>query len=607
MHEQPLYEQVELTVHNSLTRSREQFRALKPPHVGMYVCGPTVYSDPHLGHARAALAFDTVFRFLRFLGYRVRYVRNITDVGHLEDETAEAGEDKILKRARLERVEPMEVVHQYTVSYHDGMRRLGCLPPSIEPTASGHIVEQIQVVERILAAGLAYERDGSVYFDLEKYVREGSRGRDLPAHDGVSGTTPYGVLSGKVFEDLLANTRETAGAAEKKSALDFALWKRAEPGHIMRWPSPWGEGFPGWHLECTTMSTRYLGETFDIHGGGIDLQFPHHEAEIAQSHGAFGADPARYWLHSNMLTVASQKMAKSLGNFITLEEMFSGDHPALDQPWHPMVVRFFMLQSHYRSTVDFSNEALRAAEKGFNRLMGMVHGAQQFLEERGGISDTAGPAGTDGSPDTAGANAGGIAETGETGSSTDRGKPASRESLYTRAEAGPRVDPLAAAGTSVPVPGMLPGPLAAASPESHEGTIAAQIESCWKAMSDDFHTPRTIAALFELGKLVQRPEHKKAAGEVREAAARTLVVFTRDLLGLVPTGDSADVRPGSGSAEAGRDKEPLEAAMELLISIRREARERKDFATADGIRDRLAAAGVRLEDRKDGTTGWATQ
>jgi cysteinyl-tRNA synthetase len=590
MHEQPLYDRIELTVHNSLTRSRERFRALSPPHVGMYVCGPTVYSDPHLGHARAALAFDTVFRFLRFLGYRVRYVRNITDVGHLEDETADAGEDKILKRARLERVEPMEVVHQYTVSYHEGMRRLGCLPPSIEPTASGHIVEQIQVVERILDAGLAYERDGSVYFDLEKYVREGSRGTAAAVDGDAQGATPYGVLSGKVFEDLLSNTRATAGAQEKKSALDFALWKRAEANHIMRWPSPWGEGFPGWHLECTTMSTRYLGETFDIHGGGLDLQFPHHEAEIAQSHGAFGVDPARYWLHSNMLTVASQKMAKSLGNFITLEEMFNGNHPALDQPWHPMVVRFFMLQSHYRSTVDFSNEALRAAEKGFKRLMGNVRRAEQYLAEAERGADAAG-------------------ETTGTGAATTGadGRPAAG-SPFLRAEAGPRIDPLAMAGASLPAPGTLPESLAEAAPESHEGAIAAQIQGCWEAMAEDFHTPRTIAALFELARLTQRPEHGKAAAEVREAAARTLVVFTRDVLGLVVGADAGEDRPGDGgSAEADRGDTPLDAAMDLLISIRREARERKDFSTADGIRDRLAAAGIQLEDRKDGTTGWTTK
>lgn len=553
-----LYEQLELKVFNSLRRRMERFEALSPPHVGMYVCGPTVYSDPHLGHARAALAFDTVFRFLRFLGYRVRYVRNITDVGHLEDEVRDAGEDKILKRARLERLEPMEVVHRYTVEYHEGMRRLGCLSPSIEPTASGHIVEQIEVVRKIMAAGLAYESDGSVYFDLARYVKTGM--------DGTAGGTSYGSLSGKVFEDLMANTRDTTGSGEKRSPLDFALWKRAEPGHIMRWPSPWGEGFPGWHLECTTMSTRYLGETFDIHGGGLDLQFPHHEAEIAQSHGAFGADPARYWLHSNMLTVAGRKMAKSTGNFITLEEMFSGNHPALDQGWDPMVVRFFMLQSHYRSTIDFSNDALRGAEKGFARLQTMVSSAEDYLRSIG--ETTSG----DDRPQT-GAATGGTADP------------------YLRADAGPQQDPLAAAGRSLPVPGTPAQPAG----DGHSAAVAAAIDACWNAMTDDFHTPRTIAALFDLGKLAAQPEHGSAPVETRRAAAQTLVLFTREVLGLTA---GADVRADLG---------PLEAALEVLITLRREAREKKDFSLADRIRDMLAESGIHLEDRKDGTTGWTTR
>ncbi|WP_076487440.1 cysteine--tRNA ligase [Alkalispirochaeta americana] len=553
MADQPLYEQIGLTVFNSLSRSRETFRAINPPQVGMYVCGPTVYSDPHLGHARAALAFDTVFRYLRFLGYRVRYVRNITDVGHLEDETTEAGEDKILKRARLERLEPMEVVQRYTLLYREGISKLGCLPPSIEPAASGHIVEQIQVIERILAAGLAYEQEGSVYFDLNKYVRQG----------GAVQGSPYGKLSGKIFEDLLENTRNTSGREEKRNALDFALWKRAEPGHIMRWPSPWGEGFPGWHLECTAMSTRYLGETFDIHGGGLDLQFPHHEAEIAQSHGAFGEDPARYWLHSNMLTVAGQKMAKSLGNFITLEEIFSGDHPALDQAWDPMVVRFFMLQSHYRSTIDFSNQALGAAEKGFGRLMAAVQVAAHYLAELPENQAEPLPRAT------------------------------SQEDIAARRAAAPQVDTLAAAGRRVPFPGNM----AFAAGDDHARAVASQIEACWSAMSDDFHTPRTIAALFELGKLIQRPDHLQAAPEVRSAAARTLVAFSRDVLGLLPPASNA--AGGSATTEA-----PLEAALELLIEIRKKARDEKDFSTADAIRDRLSAAGIQFKDGKDGTTGW---
>lgn len=554
---QHVYDTIDLAVYNSLRRTRERFEAINPPHVGMYVCGPTVYSDPHLGHARAALAFDTVFRFLRFIGYRVRYVRNITDVGHLEDEAAEDGEDKILKRARLERVEPMEVVHRYTVSYHDGMRQLGCLPPSIEPTASGHIVEQIQVVKKILGAGLAYERDGSVYFDLAKYVADGA---------------PYGALSGKVFEDLLSNTRETSGSAEKKSALDFALWKRAEPGHIMRWPSPWGEGFPGWHLECTTMSTRYLGETFDIHGGGLDLQFPHHEAEIAQNHGAFGTDPARYWLHSNMLTVEGRKMAKSVGNFITLDEMFTGDHPALEQSWDPMVLRFFMLQTHYRSTIDFSNEALHAAEKGFSRLMAIVQDAERVLRTESPGEST------------------GARSDRKSSETTAEGT----GSLFVRTEAQPEADPLAAAGRSLPAPGSL----GSKAHDEHSAAIATRIDECWSAMADDFHTPRAIAALFELGKLTQRSEHSSAPIEIRRAASLVLSVFARDVLGLSP---KQGLRPTGDSAE---QNQPLEVALELLISVRRDARSRRDFATADAIRDKLAEAGIQLEDRKDGTTGW---
>ena len=349
----PNYQDVPVTLYNSKNRAKEQFEPLHALLVGMYVCGPTVYGDPHLGHARAAVAFDTVFRYLRHLGYRVRYVRNITDVGHLEDELNEGGEDKIAKKARLEQLEPMEIAHHYTVSYHKAVDALNCLSPSIEPTATGHIPEQIRLVETILENGYAYEVNGSVYFDLEKYADEGT----------------YGELSGKVLKDLRSGTRETEGISEKRSSLDFALWKKADESHLMQWESPWGNGFPGWHLECTSMSTRYLGTTFDIHGGGIDLQFPHHEAEIAQNHGAYGCDPARYWIHNNMLTVDGQKMAKSLGNFITLADLFAGSHPRLEQPFSPQVVRFFMLQAHYRSVLDFSSDSLVAAEKGLKRLL----------------------------------------------------------------------------------------------------------------------------------------------------------------------------------------------------------------------------------------------
>jgi len=543
MDQRPRYETIPLTVYNSLTRTSQQFDAIEPPHVGMYVCGPTVYSDPHLGHARTAVAFDIVFRVLRFFGYRVRYVRNITDVGHLEDEEHDTGEDKITKRARLERVEPMEIVQQYTLSYHDGMRRFGCLPPSIEPRASGHVIEQIEVVERILGSGFAYESNGSVYFDLDRYVT---------SRDGSS----YGELSGKVFDDLRANTRETAGAGEKRSPLDFALWKRAEPGHIMRWRSPWGEGFPGWHLECTTMSTRYLGEQFDIHGGGLDLQFPHHEAEIAQSHGAFGVDPARYWLHSNMLTVDGRKMAKSLGNFVTLEEMFTGHHPRLERGFDPMVLRFFMLQSHYRSTIDFSSDALEAAERGYTRLMAGLAQAERLLADE--LVDDAIAAATGREPD--------------------------------RSVAGPREDPIAAAGRQVPLPEEVPGD------DDHAREIAGKIGACWEAIADDFHTPRTIAALFELVRVTQRPEHRDAPEELQRAAARGVRGFVRFVLGLAPNVSD------HGGAAGGSDA--LAQVMEIVIDIRRTARQTRDFQTADMIRDRLNEAGIALEDRPDGTTTW---
>lgn len=341
-----------LIIYNTLSRKKELFTPLNPPHVGMYVCGPTVYGDAHLGHARPAITFDLVFRYLKHLGYKVRYVRNITDVGHLEND-ADAGEDKIAKKARLEQLEPMEVVQFFTERYHRNMDQLNVLSPSIEPRASGHIIEQIAMIEKIFDADLAYESEGSVYFDVEKYNKK----------------YHYGKLSGRVLEDLLSNTRELEGQEEKKNAFDFALWKKAQPEHIMRWPSRWSKGFPGWHLECSAMSARYLGERFDIHGGGMDLIFPHHESEIAQSVAANDTDPAKYWMHNNMITIAGQKMGKSLGNFITLDEFLSGKNKSLSKAFSPMTIRFFVMQAHYRSTLDFSNDALLAAEKGLERLM----------------------------------------------------------------------------------------------------------------------------------------------------------------------------------------------------------------------------------------------
>lgn len=341
-----------LTLYNTLTRKKELFEPLNSPHVGMYVCGPTVYGNAHLGHARPAITFDLLFRWLKHLGYKVRYVRNITDVGHLEND-ADSGEDKIGKKARLEQIEPMEVVQFYTNRYRADMQRLNVLPPSIEPVASGHIIEQISMVETILKNGFAYESNGSIYFDVEKYNKSNN----------------YGKLSGRVVEDLQANTRDLDGQSEKRSSLDFALWKKAGDEHIMRWPSPWSHGFPGWHLECSAMGKKYLGEVFDIHGGGMDLLFPHHECEIAQSVASQGFDAVRFWIHNNMITINGQKMGKSLGNFINLEELFSGNHKLLQQAYSPMTIRFFILQAHYRSTLDFSNDALQASEKGLQRLM----------------------------------------------------------------------------------------------------------------------------------------------------------------------------------------------------------------------------------------------
>ena len=363
---QPFY------IYNTLTRKKEEFKPLNPPYVGMYVCGPTVYGDAHLGHARPAITFDVLFRYLRHLGYKVRYVRNITDVGHLEND-ADEGEDKVAKKARLESLEPMEVVQYYLNRYHKAMEALNVLPPSIEPHASGHIIEQIEYIKKIIEAGYAYVSNGSVYFDVVKYNKD---------HH-------YGKLSGRNIDDLLNTTRELDGQSEKHNSFDFALWKKASPEHIMRWPSPWSDGFPGWHLECSTMSAKYLGEEFDIHGGGMDLLFPHHECEIAQSVAAQGHETVHYWMHNNMITINGQKMGKSLGNFITLVQFFSGEHESLTQAYSPMTIRFFILQAHYRSTVDFSNEALQASEKGLARLMEGIVNLKRITPTAGGSVEMA--------------------------------------------------------------------------------------------------------------------------------------------------------------------------------------------------------------------------
>lgn len=352
---EPSLMQNKLVLYNSLSKQKELFKPLHPPMAGMYVCGPTVYSDAHLGHARPAITFDLLYRYLTHLEYKVRYVRNITDVGHLEND-ADEGEDKIAKKARLEDLEPMEVVQKYMNTFHRNMDQLNTLKPSIEPRATGHIIEQQEFIREILKKGYAYEVNGSVYFDVVKYSK----------------SYPYGKLSGRVLDELQTSTRSLEGQDEKRSPYDFALWKKASPGHLMKWPSPWSTGFPGWHLECSTMSTKYLGEEFDIHGGGMDLLFPHHECEIAQSAAAMGKESVRYWIHNNMITINGQKMARSLGNFITLDQLFSGDHPMLDQPYSPMTIRFFILQAHYRSSMDFSIDALKASEKGLQKLMNAI-------------------------------------------------------------------------------------------------------------------------------------------------------------------------------------------------------------------------------------------
>ena len=361
-----------LRIYNSLSRKKEEFKPIEPPFVGMYVCGPTVYSDVHLGNVRTFLSFDVVYRYLMYLGYSVRYVRNITDVGHLEND-ADDGEDKISKRARLENLEPMEIVQRYSNDFHKVLLQFNCLPPSIEPSATGHIVEQIEMAQVLLDKGLAYEVNGSVYFDVTKYDEH----------------LNYGKLSGRNIEEMMESGRDLDSQDEKRNTIDFALWKKASPEHIMRWKSPWSDGFPGWHLECSVMGTKYLGKTFDIHGGGLDLKFPHHECEIAQSVGVYGHDSVHYWMHTNMLTVNGQKMSKSLGNSFLPHELFSGTHEMLDEAYSPMTVRFFMLQSHYSSTLDFSNDALKASRKGYSKLINGLRTVKEmvFVEDDGVINE----------------------------------------------------------------------------------------------------------------------------------------------------------------------------------------------------------------------------
>ncbi|WP_439132193.1 cysteine--tRNA ligase [Polaribacter sp.] len=485
------YKENQLKIYNSLTKSKEDFKPITEGYVGMYVCGPTVYSNAHLGNVRTFMFFDVVYRYLLHLGYKVRYVRNITDAGHLEND-ADEGEDRISKKARLEQIEPMEVVQMYTVDFHNVLKNYNFLPPSIEPTATGHIVEQIEMIKEILDKGFAYEVNGSVYFDVLAFNE----------------SNHYGILSGRKVEDLIHNTRALDGQSDKKNPQDFALWKKADDRHIMRWPSPWSDGFPGWHLECSVMSTKYLGESFDIHGGGMDLKFPHHECEIAQSHTCSGVQPVNYWMHTNMLLLNSQKMAKSTGNFILPNEILSGDNDILPKAFSASVVRFFNMQANYRSILDFSGDALEASEKGHAKLM----------------------------------------------------------------EAIALLDKISAGNAST-------------------FDVQKWKSDCYAAMNDDFNTPILISHLFEGVKLINQIKDNKASlsEEDFNDFKTTLSAFVFDVLGLM-------------NESAQDNSEKVKGVVELLIKLRNEARENKDWALSDQIRDELIALGIQLKDGKEGTT-----
>ena len=485
------YKENKIKVYNSLSKKKENFKPITEGYVGMYVCGPTVYSNAHLGNVRTFMFFDIVYRYLLHLGYKVRYVRNITDAGHLEND-ADEGEDRIAKKARIEKIEPMEVVQRYTVDFHNVLKNYNFLPPSIEPTATGHIVEQIEMIKEIIAKGFAYEVNGSVYFDVLEYNKK----------------EDYGILSGRKVEDLIHNTRTLDGQSDKKNPQDFALWKKADERHIMRWPSPWSDGFPGWHLECSVMSTKYLGEQFDIHGGGMDLKFPHHECEIAQSKTCSGKTPVNYWMHTNMLLLNSQKMAKSTGNFILPNEILSGENDILPKAFTASVVRFFNLQANYRSILDFSGEALEASEKGHTKLMEAVN----FLDK-------------------------------------------------------------------------------IESDEISTFNVQEWENSCYDAMNDDFNTPVLIANLFEAVKVINYIKEQNASLTAPDLLAfkKALNGFVFDVLGL--TNENSE-----------DNSEKINGVVELLIKLRKEARENKDWALSDQIRDELIVLGIQLKDGKEGTT-----
>ena len=488
----PLYDTHRIKIYNTLSGEKEIFEPITAGHIGMYVCGPTVYSNVHLGNVRTFMSFDMIFRYFKHLGYKVRYVRNITDAGHLEND-ADVGEDKITKKARLEAIEPMEIVQRYTVDFHNVLNTFNFLPPSIEPTATGHIIEQIELIQSIIDNGFAYVVNGSVYFDVHKYNE----------------SNEYGILSKRKLEDLIHNTRALDGQSDKKNPQDFALWKKAEPTHIMRWPSPWSDGFPGWHLECTAMSTKYLGDYFDIHGGGMDLKFPHHECEIAQNQAAKGQDPVKYWMHANMLELNGARMSKSTGNYINPAELLSGNNDKMSKGYNPSVIRFFMMQASYKSVLDLTDDGLLAAEKGYIRLMDAV-------------------------------------------------------SL---------IDNLKSGSTST-------------------FNVSEWKQKCYDAMNDDFNTPILIANLFDAVKFINQVKDGSATitSEDLELLKESLEIFTFSILGLVTI--SKD--------NTGSDK--LAGAVDILIKMRKEARQNKDFALSDKIRDELAEAGIQLKDSREGTT-----
>ena len=533
-----------LKVHNSYTRQKEEFTPLTPGHVGMYVCGPTVSGESHLGHARPFITFDFIYRYLLHLGYKVRYVRNITDAGHFEEEGREA-EDKIAKKAVVEKLEPMELVQKYTNLFHWAMHQFNNLEPSIEPTATGHIVEQIGMIETIIKEGYAYEVNGSVYFDVKKYA----------AH------YPYGKLSGRILDDLLETTRDLDGQDEKRNRQDFALWKLAPPEHIMRWQSPWGEGFPGWHIECSAMSTKYLGEQFDIHGGGMDLQFPHHESEIAQSTICNKHIPARYWLHNNMITINGKKMGKSYNNQIRLTEMFSGHNPVLQQAYSPMTIRFFILQTHYRSTLDFSNEALQAAEKGLKRLWE----AYDLLKKM----------------DIEGFSGNGVPGDGASGNGASNSSASGHGSSGHANSSG--------YGGSGEAPDF--GSPSTASDPALDDQVRKLLHELDEYMNDDFNTAKVLANIFELVPVINSLKGGQIQRDAISPATLQLMKtyftdYLEKILGL--------------KGESLGDDHKLTGVVDLLIDIRRDARSRKDYATSDKIRNQLLELGIVLKDEKDG-------